>query len=176
MTAIFLRYGAIGGVIVTVLMFLPYFIFGAKPELMKAGEVFGYTSMVLSMTAVFFAVRRERERRGGVIGFGGALATGAGVSLVASLIFGIATWVFYTMVGDSLPEAIMAFYIQQVRESGADAATIAAQVAELEGMRPFFFNRLLQGVVMFATVFLIGAVMSLVAALVFRRAPRTAMA
>jgi len=55
------------------------------------------------------------------------------------------------------------------RASTGDPATVAAKVAEVESMRGFFFNFPLQGAVMGATVFLIGAVESLIGAAVVRR-------
>lgn len=158
-----LRYGTIAAALITVLLFLPYFLFGARPEWMKMGEVVGYASMLLCLSATYFAMRAEARRRG-TIGYGSALAVGVGVSAVAGLLFGLATWVFYAMVGDALPEALIAFYQQQIRDSGAAQAAIDSQLEALEGMRPFFYNRPLQGAVMAATVFLIGVLESLIGA------------
>src|SRR5262249_5251067 len=126
-------------------------------------------SMVLCMTATFFATREERRRRGGSIPFGTALAVGAGVSTVGALVFGVATWLFYIAMGDALPETIMAFYEAKIRESSASAAEIQAQLAQLEQMRPFMYNKPLQALVMFATVFLIGIGESFLGALIVRR-------
>jgi hypothetical protein len=164
-----LRYGLISGAILCVLMFAPFFIFGTRPEWMRIGEIVGYTSMVLCLSATWFAMQREQARRG-PLRYGSALAVGIGVSAVAAVLFGLATWVFYSMIGDALPEALIAFYVDQIRNAGHSPEATAAQLQELEAMRPFFFNRPLQGVVMAATVFLIGAIESLIgAALVSRR-------
>lgn len=167
----FVRYGLISGALISVALFLPFFIFGAKPEWMKVGEIVGYTSMLLCLSATYFAMRQESQRRGG-IGYGAALATGVGVSAVAGVLFGLATWVFYAAVGDALPEAMIAFYGEQIRHSGATAAAIDSQLKELEAMRPFFFNRPLQGAVMAATVFVLGVFESLVGAWFASRRPR----
>lgn len=171
---LFLRYGLIGGGLISVLLFAPYFIFGTRPEWMKIGEIVGYTSMLLCLTTTYFAMRQQAQRAGG-IGFGAALAVGAGVSAVAGIAFGIATWVFYASVGDALPEALITYYGDQIRNSGATAAAIDSQLKELDAMRPFFYNRPLQGAVMAATVFVIGVIESVIGAfLVSRR--RTGMA
>lgn len=171
-----LRYGLIAAAFVSLLLFAPYFLFGARPEWMKVGEIVGYTSMLLCLTATYFAMRRESERRGG-LGYGQALAVGVGVSAIAGVLFGLATWAFYAMAGDALPEALIAFYAQQVRDSGAAPALIDSQLKELDAMRPFFYNRPLQGAVMAATVFLIGVLESLVGAFfVSRRARALAVA
>lgn len=163
-----LRHGVIGGALIAILLFAPFFLFGARPEWMKVGEIVGYASMFLCMSCTYLAMRREAARRGG-LGFGTALAIGAGTSLVAGLLFGLATWLFYALVGAALPEALIAFYAGQIRDSGAAPATIAAQLQELEAMRPFFYNHPLQAAVMAATVFLIGLLISVPSAVLVSR-------
>jgi len=167
-----IRHGLIAGIAMAIVFFAPFFIFGASREWMKVGQLFGYTTMVLCLTATWFAMRRERERLG-TLGFGRALGIGAGVSGVAAVLFGLATWAFYAIVGDSLPQTIFEFYAADIRASGAPAEVVAARLAELEAMRPVFFNRPLQGAVMAATVFLIGVIESLVGAWLVSR-PRGA--
>jgi hypothetical protein len=135
---------------------------------MRWGEVVGYTAMILAMTATFFAMRAEAARNG-PLSFGRALIVGALVSLVAGVIFGLATWGFYAWWGDALPQALYEFY-------RAKAAGDPAKLAELETMRGFLFNRPLQAAVMAATVFMIGLIESLIGAVVVSRRPRAATA
>lgn len=158
-----LRYSLISASILSLLMFGPYFLFGARPEWMKLGEIVGYTSMLLCLSATYFAMRAEAQRRGR-LGYTRAFAIGAGVSLVAGLLFGLATIGFYSAIGDALPEALLAYYRDQIVHSGADPATIAAQLVQFEAMKPWFFNRPLQGAVMAATVFVLGIGVSVFAA------------
>jgi hypothetical protein len=161
-----LRYGLIAALVVCALTLGPALLFGPRTDWMQWGELVGYTTMVLAMTATGFAMRAARRERG-ALRYRDALWVGVGVSLVASVIFGVATWLFYTWAGDALPQAAYEFYL-------ARAQGDAAKVAEIEAMRGFFFNRPLQGAVMFATLFLIGLAESVVAAwLVTRRGART---
>lgn len=156
--------------LMSLVLFGPYLVFGPDPDWTQSwGRVVGYTGMVLALTATFFAMRAERERAGGSIGFGRALAIGLGVSIVAAVLFGLATWAFYMLVGDALPQKLFDAYLAAARSGGGDAAAVAARVAEVESMRGFFFNYPLQGVVMAATVFLIGAAESLLGAAIVRR-------
>lgn len=154
-----LRYGLIAAVALSVLFFGPFFVFGARPEWMELAEVIGYGTMILCLSATYFAMRHERGRRG-ALRYGQAFAVGIGVSAVAAALFAVATYGFYGVVGDALPQAIYDMYVQQTREAGGSEAEIANQLAELERMRPMFFNYPLQAAVMAATVFLIGVVES----------------
>lgn len=164
------QYGLVAGVVMSLVLFGPFFIVGPDPDwAQRWGRAIGYTGMVLALTATFFAMRAERERAGGSIGFGRALGIGLGVSAVAALFFGLATWAFYAYVGDALPQKLYESYLAAARAAQGDAATVAAKVAEVEAMRGFFFNYPMQGAVMGATVFLIGAVESLIGAAIVRR-------
>jgi len=165
-----LNHGLVAAILMSIVLFGPYFIVGPDPDwAQRWGRMIGYAGMVLALTATFFAMRAERERAGGEIGFGRALGIGLGVSAVAALCFGLATWGFYAYVGDALPQQLYDSYLAAARASTGDAATVAAKVAEVESMRGIFFNFPLQGAVMGATVFLIGAVESLIGAAVVRR-------
>ena len=167
-----IRYGLIAGGLLCLPMFGPYFVFGLRPEWMAAGEVVGYASMLLCLSATWFAMRHEQQHRG-PLGYGALLAVGVGVSAVAGTVFGLGTWAFYAIVGDALPQALIEFYLLQARAPGIDAAESARRVAEIESMRALFFNRPLQAAIMFATVFIIGVALSLGGALLIsRQAPR----
>jgi hypothetical protein len=165
-----LQHGLVAGVLMSLVLFGPYVVVGPDPDwAQRWGRLIGYTGMVLALSATFFAMRAERERAGGRIGFGRALGIGLGVSAVAAVFFGLATWVFYASVGDALPQKLYEAYLAAAQASEGDPAAVAARVAEVEAMRGFFFNYPMQGALMGATVFLIGAVESLVGAAIVRR-------
>lgn len=165
-----LKSGLVAGAFMAVVLFGPFFVVGPDPDwAQRWGRAIGYTGMVLALTATYFAMRAERQQAGGTIGFGRALTIGLGVSAVAAVFFGLATWAFYVHVGDALPQKLFESYLAAARAGGGDPDAVARRVAEVESMRGFFFNFPLQGVVMGATVFLIGAAESLVGAAVVRR-------
>jgi hypothetical protein len=163
MSHLILRFGLIAGVAISAFMLLPILIFGLRSEWMKLAEILGYTWMVLAMSTVYFAIRNERQRRGGHIPFSTAFGLATGVSIVAGALFGIATWLVYEVAGDRMVPELLAYYTAQINESGADAANIAQQLAQLEGMKPFLYNYPLQAAVMFATVFVIGLIVGIFA-------------
>jgi hypothetical protein len=57
-------WGAIAGVAMSVVFFLPSVLFHGSPEALGVGEAVGYTAMVLAMTSTFFAMRAESGGRG----------------------------------------------------------------------------------------------------------------
>lgn len=167
-----LIYGAGAALILSVPMFGPSLVFGLRPEWMKAGEIVGYTAMLLCLTATFFAMREAQRESGGRLGFGRLLATGVAVAAVAGGVFGVLSALAMAAWGEAGVNALLAHYGQQVRDSGLTGTALEARLAELEAMRPMLRNRPLQGAIMAATVFLIGVAESLVGAFWLSRLSR----
>ena len=156
-----IRHGLVCGALLTFLFYLPLLIVGPTPGFMKWGELVGYTTMFVVMSAAAIAMRAERDRAG-AISFTRAFFLGCGVSAIAALIFGVATWVFYMVSGEAWSQAIYDFYL---KNAGGDPK----RIAELEANKAFFYNYPLQAAVMFATVFMIGVVESIIGAWWFSR-------
>jgi hypothetical protein len=163
-----LRTGLVAGVVLVVAFFAPMLVVEPSKAWFRLGERIGYTTMVLAMSATWFAMARERRERG-ALGFGRGLAIGAAVSAVAAVLFGLATYVFYVAYGDTLVPMMLEWYAEQARAAG-DPAVVARKLAELEAMKPMMQNYGLAGLVMAATVFLIGIAESVLGALWLRRA------
>jgi hypothetical protein len=84
-------------------------------------------------------------------------------------VFGLATWAMFAATADELVPMVTDYYANQIRASGAPPEEIARRLAEMERMRPMMANGPLQGAIMAATVFVIGVVLSLIAAAFLRR-------
>jgi hypothetical protein len=158
MNSIF-KCGALALLPMALLMFMPALLFGPRADWMAAGEVVGYSAMLLCMSATFFAMR-DAQRESPAKGFGALLAVGVGVSAVAALGFALLSWAFMAHLGEAGVSALMEHYSSQLRESGGTPE----QFAQLEAYRPMLRNSPLQGAVMGATVFVIGVLESLLGA------------
>ena len=99
-----LIYGTIAGII----------IFGLTWSLLLTGLIhvesplIGYLFMLAGLTMIFVGVKRYRDvERGGVISFLRALALGAGIALVASIIYVLGAEIYFaTPEGWMMVEAI----------------------------------------------------------------------
>jgi hypothetical protein len=83
--------------------------------------------------------------------------------------FGLFTWMFMAIEGEVRGQVMFDHHLAQLVSSGVPQAEIDAQIAEMEAMKWLFFDAKFHGVVMFATVFLIGVAESVVGALIVRR-------
>lgn len=162
------KYGAYAGIIMTLCFLTPYFIWGKDVDLSK-GEIIGYTSMVICLTAVFFGIKNYRDRKlGGVISFGNAFGLGLEISGVAGVIFGIYNVILYKYLAPDLSQRLMDYYKNKIINSGQSQEVIANQLKEMQSQAGFYGNPLIMGLVMILTVFAIGIVISLISAFVLK--------
>jgi len=163
------KYGAVSAGIMIVPMVIPMLIWGTEFDL-ELAEWLGYISMILAMLGVYFGTRSYRDHAlDGNISFGKAFASGVLISLVAALIFGIFTVFLYKFVLTDFADKYMDYSIEKIREGGAAADEIARQIAEVNENRKLWRNPFFNGLVMFATVFPIGAIIALISAAVLKK-------
>ncbi|MBK8341587.1 MAG: DUF4199 domain-containing protein [Flavobacteriales bacterium] len=89
MKRIVLTYGIIGGIIVSAMMWLTL---GSGKHDFDNGMWIGYTTMVIALSTIFFAVKGYRDKHlGGSITFGKAFLMGLYITLVVSTLY-VASW------------------------------------------------------------------------------------
>lgn len=171
MRTIMLKYGFIAAAIMTAVIILPFAIRDPENllENMGWGEVVGYTTMIVAMSLIFFALKEHRERNlGGVMRFRTGLLTGLAVTLVAALLFGLATAGLYAWMGPERTDEFMHAYIRYSAGADASPQELAEAMASYEAQRNLWLNPFFQGFVMFGTIVPIGLVISLISAAVLR--------
>ncbi len=167
-----LTYGGIAGaVVVTFFLVSFYGIQGGEEIDYDLGELIGYSSILLSLLAVFFGIRRQRDDQGaGKLTLWQGFKTGAGISAVAGAIFGVFTSLLYGWIDPSLEDKLMVAYEAKLVEDGLSVEQVAVHMAEWDAMQSGFFGTTLgQGVLMFITEFAIGLVIALISAAILRR-------
>lgn len=161
-----IKFGLIAGTIVVAIPYISGLIIGYGPETYKVGEIIGYTTMVVSLLLIFFAVNEYKKKHPDErLGFFKVFFIGAGISLIAGIMFGIYNLVYVTYIDPGFMTQYYDYYVNNIRNSGADAAQIEMQISQLEQQKEMFMNPLFNFFVMFATVFVIGSVIAVVAGL-----------
>jgi len=164
-----LKYGVISGLLLVALSWIGDLIFGLDPESFEIQEVYGYTSMVLGLSVIFFGVRHFRDQlRDGVIRFGEAFKIGALMDLVTSSIYFVFMMIYLRWIEPEFMQTYADFYREKIASSSLPADELARQLAELDANQALFLDANFNSALMFATVFLIGLVVSLVTAAILR--------
>jgi hypothetical protein len=159
-------YGSLSGLVI-ILTIMAGVVF-AKGSFFNS-EVFGYLVMLVALTFIFVGVKRYRDiERGGVIGFGRALAIGLGIAVVASAIY-VGVWEIYLASTDY---AFMGDYtaamIRHAEASRMKPEALAALRTEMATLATNYMNPLFRIPMTFAEIFPVGLLVSLVSAALLR--------
>jgi hypothetical protein len=165
-----LRYGLFSAITIVILFTASWFIF--RDSNFEAQEVFGYTSMVLSLLFVFFGIKHYRDKEnGGQLTFGQGMKVGLLIVLIPALIFGIFD-IFYTTVLN--PGFLDRYYTAEVAkmQQSLSASEFQAAKAELDAEKEMFSKPGVAPLVMFLTVFIIGVIVTVISSLILKRNTR----
>lgn len=149
------KYGAIATVIMAVGTMLPFWFLGTDFDY-DWGEVAGYTTILLAMGTIFFALKQYRKELEEQMTFKQGMIYGTYINFIASVLFGVFSYITYAWWYPDFLQSYMDNYIVQVRNSGDGPEAIQAQLAEIEANRDFYLSPVIGGLLMFINVFPIG--------------------
>jgi hypothetical protein len=159
-----ITYGAVAGLIVAVPMIGIMVGTDGRPPL-EYGVLVGYATMLIALSTVFVAVKRQRDLDGGgVIRFWPAFGLGLGISAVAGLFYVLAWEAALAITQADFISAYIESLVEAERAKGASPAAIAKLRAEMESFRASYANPLFRMPLTFAEIFPVGVLVSLVSA------------
>ncbi|WP_456459406.1 DUF4199 domain-containing protein [Reichenbachiella sp.] len=162
MKNIAIKYGLIGSVVMMLGVMLPFWIYGEDMEL-GAGEVYGYASMILSLTAIYFGIKQYKTELNGDLSFKQAFIFGTFVNFVAALAFGIFSYVLYAWLMPDFLQTYLDHSITMVKTNSAlTPEEMEAELAYINEGKDLWLSPAFGGLLMFGTVFPIGLVMTLI--------------
>lgn len=166
MKNIIIRYGVVACLIVVGTPLLSGLIIGFGRESFAIGELIGYTSMIVAMSTVYFAIRKYRDNlNGGALSFGTGLKIGSLISVLGGLAFAAYNILFVTVIMPDFNEQYFAY--SQGIEVGSP--NFEWEFNAMMESNPFMFSLLGGTLLMFVTVFLIGFVMSVISSIILQR-------
>ena len=168
MQNITLRYGLYYAVILCLGFVASYLIFGTDSENYSKSEVLGYSIMLFASVIILFAVRAAKQNSNNQLSFSKGLGIGLGVSAIGSLAFAAYNWAYVKWLHPEFISEYMAYQKQLVLNSGLSESVIEQQLTELAAYSDIMDNPFMMAAIMFVTVFAIGVLFSLVAAVAFR--------
>jgi hypothetical protein len=170
MTDRILFYGTIAGLVVILSMIGMLVATGGAPEMTDMSVVYGYVTMLVALSSVFFGIRSHRDRAlGGSIGFVAALFMGLGISAVAGAIYVLVWEVYLVATNFTFIGAYVDDYIAQQKVAGVSGAALQALVAEMETLKVQYANPLFRMPMTFLEIFPVGVLVSVISAAVLRR-------
>lgn len=169
MQKVILRYGTLSGILMVALFVLAYFL-GEENLDMALREVVGYLSIILSLTLIFLGMKSYRDSNGHLSYWTG-FKTGLGISAIAGIFFGTYTYLLYKFITPDFFDEYAQHYLNEIQNSGQPPQIVEQQLAEMKASMesPLMQSLEFQAFLMFATVLMVGIIISLIAAGILQR-------
>jgi hypothetical protein len=172
MTRTILTYGIIGGIIVSAMMWLTL---GSGQHDFDNGMWIGYTTMVIALSTIFFAVRSYRDKHlGGAITFGKAFGMGLLITLIASTMY-VGSWL--VLSANSKQDFMEEYYQHEkakLERSDLPADQVEAQLQEMRDFQEMYKNPAVKIGFTYMEILPVGLFISLICAAVLKRRSATA--
>lgn len=132
-------------------------------------ETLGYLTILFACSFVFFGIRRYRDHDlGGVITYGNAFRLGLLITLCAALAFALVDLIYVVWINPDFYQQYADYYLDNLR-SELSAEEFEQEAAKMQEQLEVTSHPMVNFGVMFATVTLIGTLVSLISALILQR-------
>ena len=171
MKKIVITYGLIAGAIVAAMMLITMPLFKSGTLNHDSGELYGYTTMVIALSMVFFGVKTFRDKHAnGAITFGKGLKIGLLITLIAAVMYSIAWEISLVTqdMGDYMTNWIQQNY-DEMKAAGATEAELKASKANWDKMLEYYSILPIRFVITMMEILPVGLIISLISAALLRR-------
>lgn len=131
MTKIVLIFGLISGAIAGALMWLLMGFVNTGALNFDNGMIWGYATMIVAFSLIFFGIKSYRDNNGGRISFLKGLQVGILISLISAFVYAVCWELYYPKIGDEFMQKYTTYYLDKMKTDGASDAEI--ETARVEG-------------------------------------------
>ena len=154
-----------GGFLFTAMIFA----YDSMAENQQSGHLFGYASMLLALSLIFFAVKRQRDvGQGGIIKFLPAFGMGLAITFIASLVYAIGWELTLAVTGMDFAGTYAEAAIETAREKGMSPDELASYEEMMQGFVEMYRNPVYRFGITMLELLPVGLIVSLVSALLLR--------
>jgi len=169
MKKIVITFGLISGVIAAALMWLLVTLLLSKALDFDNGEIFGYATMIVALSMVFFGVKSYRDNNGGHIGFWKAVQVGVLISLVSAVCYAASWELYYPTKGGEFLQQYTSHYIEKMKQEGTPPEEIEATSKEMDGFVEMYKNPVIRIAMTLMEILPVGIIVSFICAALLRR-------
>lgn len=173
MRKVALTYGILAGFIGAVLMVASGMLASSGNDEFSNSEMVGYASMIISLSMIYFGIRKYRDNySGGAITFGKAFVLGLYITLIASILY-VICWKIYSAI--ALPDFADKYagrMIENLKKSGASDSVVALKTKDMAQWKELYKNPIFELGMTFMEIFPVGLLISLVCAFILKRKPK----
>ena len=131
-------------------------------------EIYGYTSIIVSLLFVFFGIKHFRDQENhGLLSFGKGLLIGLLITLFASITFGLYNVIYVEYIDPNFMTEYYNHSVEQVSKT-LSGEELQAKLKQMEDEKDMFSNPFMNFSLMFLTVFMVGVIISLISSLILQ--------
>lgn len=135
----------------------------------SSSHIYGYASMLVALSLIFFAIKRQRDiAQGGVIKFLPAFGMGLAISAIAGIIYALGWEITLAVTGLDFGTDYAQAGIEQAQADGMSGAELEAYAEKMRGFAEMYANPLFRIPITITEILPVGVLVSLVSALVLR--------
>ena len=169
MTKIVLTFGLISGAIAAGLMWLLMGYVNKGSIDFDSGMTWGYATMIIALSMVFFGIKSYRDNHGGRITFFKGLQVGILISLISAVFYAASWELYYPSVGDEFMQKYTAYYVEKMRKDGTPEAEIEKTQKEMTEFGEMYKNPLIRFPMTMLEILPVGVIVTLISAALLRR-------
>lgn len=169
MTKIVLIFGLISGAIAGALMWILMGMVNAGSIDFDNGMIWGYATMIIALSLVFFGVKSYRDNQGGRITFLKGLQVGILISLISAVCYAAAWELYYPRVGDEFMQKYTTYQLDKMKAGGASDADIEKARVEGEQFKELYKNFFVRFAFSLMEILPVGIIVTLVSAALLRK-------
>lgn len=172
MRKIVLIYGGIAGILMVSMFLISFSLMEQGILTFDTSELFGYTTMIVVLSLIFFGVKSFRDKHNnGAMTFGKGFKVGISIAAVASLFYAGGWEVYYNST--DLKETFMQRYtdltIKKMQHDGKSQEEIDKKLEEMKMFAEWYKNPFLRFGMTLMEIFPVGLVITLISAGILRK-------
>jgi Protein of unknown function (DUF4199) len=170
MKKIVLINGIIAGALVSLMLLITQYIFRANGTTLDYGMLIGFSTMIISLSLIFVAIKTYRDRhQNGIITFGKAFQIGILIAVIASLMYATTWEIYFNTAGADFVEWYSKAQMDKLAQEGASETAQAEMKASLDSMATMYQNPLMRFSMTLMEIFPVGLIITLISAGLLRK-------
>ncbi len=169
MTKIVLVFGLIAGAIAAGLMWVLVMFMNTDGSNMDYGMIWGYATMIVALSLVFFGIKSYRDNNGGRISFLKGLQIGLLISLICGVCYAVSWEFYYSTSGQEFIQKYTAYYLDKMKKDGASDEEVEKARVESEKFTELYKNFFVRFGMTLMEILPVGVIVTLISAALLRK-------
>lgn len=163
-------YGLIAGAIVSAMMLITMPLYNSGSLSHDYGELTGYTTMVIALSVIFFAIKSYRDKQpDGAITFWRGVQIGLLITLIAGVMYAL-TWEFiFADYGEAYIQKFVESHMTDLKAEGMSDVDIQKERDEMAKLFELYKNPAIRFAMTIMEILPVGVIITVLASALFRR-------